>query len=130
MSGFESRFVEAICDQDGRNWKLLAPIQYTANDGTEYFAPKSSPTDGASTPAIIWSKLPPFGDYWLAAILHDSAYQNTLQLKDGTKAALQRDQCDELIREAMENSGVDDVTIEIIYDALRLFGQSSFNNDR
>ena len=135
--GFQSRYVEAICDQDGRNWKLLKPVDYISMDGRHFRIPEGASTDGASTPAVIWNKIPPFGDYWQSAVLHDSAYQNTLQLvtTDGesetaTRAALDKATCDNLLREAMRVSGVDEVTVSLIYEGVNLCGQASFKEDR
>ena len=126
-----------MCDQDGRNWKLLEPIDYLARDGRHLRIPRGAPTDGASTPAILWNKLPPFGDYWLPAVLHDAAYQNTLlqavpngETEATTKASLSKETCDLLLKEAMELCGVDSATVALIYEGVKLFGQSSFNEDR
>lgn len=134
MQGFKTRYAEACCDQDGRNWKLIQPIDYVAVSGITYRIPRGAATDGASTPAIVWSKIPPTGTYWLAAVLHDAAYQNTLEVVnvDGTvqKAALDKEACDNLLKEAMESTGVEQATVEIIYEAVRLFGSSAFKEDR
>lgn len=135
--GFKTRYAEACCDQDGRNWKLIQPIDYIAADGRVLRIPRGASTDGASTPAIVWSKYPPCGAYWLAAVLHDSAYQGTLELvSDGTsgqsvaKVMLAKSDCDLLLKEAMESTGVDSVTIMVIYEAVKMFGQPAFNSDR
>jgi len=130
IPGFQSRFVEAVCNQDGRNWKLLKPIVYQARDGRVFVVPRGASTDGASTPALIASLLPPTGLYWLAAILHDSAYQNTLETNLGGKANLSKDECDSLLKEAMELSGVDPTTVEVIYEGVRLGGAPAFRADR
>jgi len=128
--GFQSRFVEAVCNQDGRNFKLLTPIVYKSRDGRVFIVPRGASTDGASTPALIASLLPPTGDYWQSAILHDSAYQNTLETDSGAKAALSKDECDYLLKEAMELSGVDAVTAETIYEGVRIGGWLAFKADR
>ncbi len=131
MIGFQSRYVEAICDQDGRNWKLLKPIVYTSRNGQTYIVPRGASTDGASTPAIIASILPPTGDYWLAAILHDSCYRNDLRLADGmTRADLSKDDCDSLLLEAMELTGVDPIIAETIYQGVQLGGSSAYRAAR
>ena len=130
IAGFQSRFVESVCDQDGRNWKLLTPMVYQARDGRVFIVPRGASTDGASTPALIASLLPPTGAYWQSAVLHDSAYQNTLETDLGAKACLSKDECDSLLKEAMELSGVDVVTVELIYEGVRLGGQHAFNEDR
>ncbi len=131
MIGFQSRFVEAICDQDGRDWKLTKPIVYSARNGQTYVVPRGASTDGASTPAIIASILPPTGDYWLAAVLHDAAYRNDLRLVDGiTRADLSKDDCDDLLLEAMELTGVDPIVAETIFQGVQLGGSSAYRADR
>lgn len=127
--GFQSLYVKAICDQDGRNWKLLEDVQYISRDGRKFIIPRGASTDGASTPSVVWMQLPPTGPYWLAAVLHDSAYQNTLEI-GGQKAALEKPACDDLLKEAMELTGVDTVTADVIYEAVKLFGAPSFKSDR
>ena len=145
--GFQSRFVEGICDQDGRNWLILTPVVYLSKNGNIYIIPRGTSTDGASTPSIIWTKLPPFGDYWQSAVLHDSAYKNQLlvwpagSMPDGipithemtttlAKANLSKDDCDNLLKEAMELSGVEQRIIDIIYEGVHLCGASSYKEDR
>jgi len=130
IPGFQSRFVEAVCNQDGRNFKLLTPIVYKSRDGRVFIVPRGASTDGASTPALIASLLPPTGDYWQSCILHDSAYQNTLETDSGAKAALSKDECDYLLKEAMELSGVDAITVETIYEGVRIGGWLAFKADR
>jgi hypothetical protein len=46
------------------------------------------------------------------------------------KAELTKDDCDNLLKEAMTLSGVDSVTVETIYEGVRLGGASSFRQDR
>ena len=138
MTGFQSLYYAGICDQDGRNWKCTHPVDFISRDGARYQIPIGAPTDGASIPALLWSKLPPFGPYWLAAVLHDAAYQNTLlRYPVGSLVASKaftspddRPKCDLLLKEAMEASGVDSVTAALIYEAVSLFGASSFKSDR
>lgn len=126
MLGFESRIVFAATNQDGRNWKLNHPVTYHSKSGRVFIIPVGAPTDGASTPAILHSELPPTGDYWLACVLHDSAYRNTLQNENCTLANLSRDESDSLLLEAMELTGVDGFTAKIIYEGVRMGGQQAF----
>jgi hypothetical protein len=146
IDGFQSRFVESICDQDGRNWKLLTPVVYKSRDGRVFVIPCGASTDGASTPALISNLLPPTGAYWQSAVLHDAAYQDTLLVwplgliptlpishemaVTLQRASLSKDECDLLLKEAMELSGVDAITVETIYEGVRLGGASAFKEDR
>jgi len=132
MAGFDSRIV-SVLTLDGRNVKLAKPVTYTARDGRVFIIPEGTMSDGASTPSAMWSLLPPFGDYWLPAILHDAAYRNTL-LEDinGLKvtADLPKLDCDNLLKEAMEICGVDAPTIETIYEGVKFGGWRSYRDDR
>ena len=129
LQGFQSKIAEVVT-ADGRNFKLCRAIHYLAVDGTEYVIPIGASTDGASTPAAIWPALPPFGDYWLAALLHDAAYQDTLQFTDGTKCELPKDKCDRLLKEAMESLGVSESKVATIYEGVSLGGWKAFRDDR
>jgi len=127
---------------DGRNFILAEDAFYTAANGSVYKMPVGATTDGASTPPILWENfgmewLPPFGSYWRAAVLHDCAYRNTLQVEclamgaeAWMKAALTKEQCDNLLREAMESLGTHNLTIDEIYEGVVNGGQSSFDADR
>lgn len=145
--GFQSRFIESICDQDGRNWMLLTPMVFLSKTGKIYICPRGTSTDGASTPSFLWSKIPPFGTYFQSAVLHDAAYRGSLLVwpegsqPDGTpithemtsklpKANLSKDDCDLLLKEAMELSGVDKGMSDIIYEGVHLGGSSSYKEDR
>lgn len=122
-----------VTTADGRNFTLLEPIIYIAQDGVQYRIPTGAESDGASTPSVLWPTIPPFGSYWKAAYLHDAAYRNTLEVWDGqmyVKARLTKDACDLLLKDAMIVSGTHAITYEEIYEGVHVGGQSSFDNDR
>lgn len=134
MLGFQNK-IATVMTQDGRHCTIVDPISFVAKDGRTYLIPRGATTDGTSTPPEIWFSLPPFGDYWLAAVLHDCGYQNTLLMvnEEGTaevKAALTRDQCDDLFKEAMESLGVPAWTVDKIYFGVHEFGWRAFKEDR
>ena len=106
---------------DGRNMVLLDAFTYTSKTGRVITVPVGATSDGASTPREIWSFIPPFGTYWMAAFLHDYLYRST---------DLPKDVCDDLLREAMEDLCVDWVEVKAIYDGVAVGGQSSFDEDR
>ena len=61
---------------EGR-WRLENDYRYFIG-GSEFNAvtvPKGFITDGASVPQILWSLLPPEGEYFRAAIIHDRLYR-------------------------------------------------------
>ena len=118
---------------DGRNFVLAGDFYYYAKDGHEYLLPVGATSDGASTPQTIWNLIPPFGKYWPAAFLHDCAYRNTLMIFNGTTwvpAALPKEKCDALLREAMQALGCNELEVETIYESVVLGGTSSFDKDR
>lgn len=111
----------SVQTSDGRNFVLLEPVTYTAQDGTAYVIPAGATSDGASTPREIWLTVPPFGRYWPAAFLHDYLYRCT---------DIPKMQCDDLLMEAMVVLGVAQIEAEAIYRGVDLFGKASFNADR
>jgi len=118
---------------DGHNIVLARDLFYYAADGTLFVMPAGATSDGASTPPEVWPLIPPFGKYWLAAVLHDGAYRDTLLRAIGSgfiRATLPKADCDALLAEAMEVLGVGMVERQTIYDAVVLAGTSSFTADR
>jgi len=122
---------------DGRNIVLAEPMNYTALDGTIYRAESGSPSDGASTPPILWGapfNLPPFGDYFPAAIFHDEAYKRRLLKASPTgngfvPAALTKEQSDDLLKEIMQRCGVSDRVVFDIYQGVHLGGFEAWKED-
>jgi len=100
---------------------LLDAFTFTSKTGVIITVPVGATSDGASTPREIWSFIPPFGTYWMAAFLHDYLYRST---------NIPKDVCDSLLREAMEDLCVDWVERDAIYEGVALGGQSSFDEDR
>jgi hypothetical protein len=118
--GFEKPTLK-IETSDGRNVTLLEVLRYTTKSGELIEAPIGTSSDGASTPKWMWNLIPPFGSYWLAAVLHDYLYRLTQKPKD---------YCDDIILEAMESLGVDLILREAIYEGVHLAGDIAFNDDR
>ena len=120
-----------VSSSDGRNFILLEDVIYLTQDGSKsYIMPAGASSDGASTPPEIWLNFPPFGTYWPAAYLHDCAYRGTLQTLDGKLAMLSKNDCDELLKDAMIACGTHQFTRDAIYEGVALAGQSSFDSDR
>lgn len=127
MAGFDTPDL-LLSTRDGRNFVIERDFTFTRPaevGGQTIRVPVGSATDGASTPAIIWSALPPFGRYFPAAVLHDAAYRGTtIPVIDDRAIA------DQLILEACRALGVDEDTARILYNAVALFGQAVWNRDR
>lgn len=131
--GFQSKDL-IVRTADGLNAYLVLPLEYLAKDGTFIRVEPGAFTNGASTPRLMWSALPPFGVYWLAAALHDFAYDNmlTAQMPDGSfsKFTLPKSQCDQLFLEAMESLGVDQEMRAAIFEGVNIGGQAAFDLSR
>ena len=118
--GFKNAFVN-ITTGDGRIITLLEPLVYEAKNGEIITVPAGSPTDGASVPQAMWNIIPPFGKYWLAAVMHDWLYRFSNVAKD---------RCDDLLLEAMLSCDVDKKTAYAIYEGVHLGGWKAFRDDR
>jgi hypothetical protein len=135
LPGFQSGLFH-VSTWDGRNICLLDDVFYKTRDGTLYRLPRGLNSDGASTPSIVWPILPPNGTlYWRACVLHDYAYRSYLQKQndagtDWIAASLTKDQCDDLLKEAMTIDQVAQADIDRIYDGVRFGGWKSFAQDR
>jgi hypothetical protein len=134
MIVFHSRNDVLLRTRDGRNCEIAERIVLMTGTGEVYSVPPGALTDGPSTPPIVWQRLPPFGIYWLAAVVHDAAYRNTLerQTVDGLwlPANLNKDQCDTLFLDCMTALGVPQGIKEELYEGVHLFGWRSFRDDR
>lgn len=118
--GFSTLEID-VRTSDGRNFTLLSPFSYTARDGTVYTVPAGTTSDGASTPRLLWREIPPFGQYWLAAFLHDWLYRCS---------TFPKVLCDALLLEAMTVLQVSPLEAHAIFEGVHLGGWSSFDADR
>jgi hypothetical protein len=131
---FKSRNDVLVRSRDGRNFVVQEDIDLVTDTGTHYRVPIGAESDGASTPPELWAEIPPFGAYWLAALVHDSAYRNTLlrQMENGfwVPAMLNKDDSDTLLLDCMAALGVEQVRKEAIYEGVHFFGWKAFRDDR
>ncbi|HAF44718.1 MAG TPA: phage tail protein [Gallionellaceae bacterium] len=107
---------------DNFKWELLTPFQYhignlPSDDVIE--VPAGFVTDLASTPRLLWTILPPHGQYAKAAILHDYLYDNAT----GSKRY-----ADDVYLEAMEVLGVATWRRRVMYWAVRWFGKGNYSS--
>jgi len=58
----------------GKMWEVLTPIKHVLHDGTTIIISKGFKTDLSSVPKFLWGIMPPFGDFLLAALVHDYLY--------------------------------------------------------
>jgi hypothetical protein len=112
-----SRFVE-------RMFFLLAPIEWDRNPGQtgpkQVIAPTGFVTDLASIPRPLWSIWPSDGSYAYPAIIHDFLYWTQ---------PCSRPEADNVLKFAMQDFKIGTVTIDAIYDGVRLGGQASWDDN-
>lgn len=100
---------------DGRRYRLLLGFHYVTLIGGlgSIQVPAGFETDFASVPRFFWRLFPPTGEYGKAAVIHDYLYRCT---------TLDRDVCDRIFLEGMEELGVNWWTRHAMYRAVRIFG--------
>ena len=82
---------------DGRNWRVDAPLSYVSSGGERIDVPVGFITDLASVPRPLWVFWPPEGLYSEPAVIHDAMY---------TQQKLTRVRADAILLEAMKDWGV------------------------
>jgi hypothetical protein len=102
---------------------LLQPITWkpSSEQAGKYKSvtvPTGFVTDFASIPQLFWSLLKPDGLYAYAAVMHDYLYWTQEQPKENA---------DDILKFGMQELGVSDAVVFAIYQAVRNFGQSSWD---
>ena len=117
-----AQFSDAGMRGDCRIFRLTAAFRCHSSIGT-ITIPKNFYTDGASVPKLFWSLLDPWSSYFSAALVHDFLYS-----KDSTEVfpVGNRAVADSIFKEAMFNAGVNWITRETVYRAVRLGGWASY----
>jgi hypothetical protein len=106
---------------DGQDSMLTQDLQYRVLQTTFVIVvPAGFVTDFASTPRALWSVIPPTGRYQLAAVVHDFLYWDQ---------GCTREQADAIFRVAMAESNVKPFERDLMWDAVRKFGQSAWNDN-
>ena len=106
---------------DGRDSMLTVNLKYQVLQTTfVVVVPAGFVTDFASTPRALWSVIPPTGRYQLAAVVHDFLYWDQ---------ACEREQADAIFRVAMAESNVKPFERDLMWQAVRRFGLSAWNDN-
>lgn len=111
----------SVATTDGHMFRLLEPVTFTRVDGTKILLPAGTESDGASVPRQLWASLPPFGDHWKSAFLHDAAYRLKTRPVIGSKQ-----ECDDLFAESLEACKVPDIERHILYQGVVIFGEPAY----
>lgn len=93
-------------------------IDIVLSNGIQILIPKGYNTDLASVPRLLWSIIPPFGEYTFAAIIHDYLYD---------KGMFTKEFADKEFRMIMKYSNVIGHKRFIMYSSVKLFGKGNFN---
>jgi hypothetical protein len=105
-------------------WAVLKPISRIPNpdqlDAQRVDVPVGFVTDFASIPRAFYSLLPPNGEYSYAAVFHDYLYWTQQR---------SRVQSDEILRLAMMDFGISTSVITTIYEGVRLFGSTAWDEN-
>ena len=107
---------------DNYQWELLTEFDYHVGhlpSAAVIRIPAGTVTDLATVPRVLWTIFPPHGRYAKAAIVHDYLYDQAI----GTKAW-----ADCIFLEAMEVLGVPKWRRVLMYWAVRLFGEGSYQH--
>jgi len=109
------------------NWEFYyvdgGSIEWRPNPGQKYKkveVPTGFVTDLTSIPRVFWQALRPEGRYAYAAVVHDYLYWEQNR---------PREEADEILKFAMEDSKVDPKVVKAIYLAVRTFGQTAWDNN-
>lgn len=116
-------------------WGLHDPLTYRPSNQPETLitAPRGFPTDLASIPRWGWVLLPPDGPWVKAAVIHDFLYTTggrgvwKHQPIGITREPYSRKEADWILRDAMENRGVDRLRRWVIWAAVRLGGRRGWD---
>jgi hypothetical protein len=109
-------------------YDLHEPFAFDSKHGL-ITAPQGMVSDGASIPRIAWRYIDPEDPCILfASIVHDYLY-SVKGAFDNDAPALTRQQCDEVLIEAMAASGARWDQRQAVYAAVRLFGGSHWKED-
>jgi hypothetical protein len=111
---------------DGSNWMIQSPVIHEIGRNSPYIVivPRGFVTDFASIPQplqLLRGRLSTTGRYGNAAVVHDYLYWR----QDCTRA-----QADNILAIAMKEAGVPLLERKIIYEAVRRFGQSAWDENR
>lgn len=118
-----NRFVTrlAVVQLDGKNWKLLEPLEYLDDELGMITAPKDFHTDGGSVPPAAQGFINPFGAGFRAFVIHDYLYATQ---------KFTREQSDDCLRRALEVCGENWFDGDVQWRAVRDGGEAAWKDDQ
>ena len=114
-----------------RDWEILRHIRYKSED-YEFVIPAGTRIDFASSPRIFWSIIPPTGEYDLAVAAHDWLYVAQPHVRIGKTGLrrMTRKEADDIMLDAMRQTGVAPWRRFLIYQAVRAGGAKLWEKSR
>lgn len=107
---------------DGNNCVLNDRLIYQIDNSTNTIVvPAGFVSDFASIPRVFYSIYRPTGRYQWAAVVHDYLYW---------EQTTSREEADNILLHAMQESGVSRVDRDVIYYAVRLGGNSAWDQNK
>lgn len=107
-------------------WRVRTPFKYYLDDDARLkwvHVPQDYLTDGASSPRLLWSLVPPWGAYGQAAVLHDYLCENLSIESSGRQVSIKRAEADSIFKHAMKVLGVPRWKRDLMYIAVRVYGK-------
>jgi hypothetical protein len=110
---------------DRQLYQLSRAFIYVDRDGMRIDVPAGFKTDFASIPRWVWSYISPEDPVILfASVIHDFLYTRKGDLGPESRVAFNRQQADEVLRQAMLVCGARATQAWVVYNAVRLGGGS------
>lgn len=117
-------------------WRVLKPFSFALGNpesNSYVHVPAGYLTDGASVPRVFWNIIPPWGEYGAATTVHDVLCEYLSITVNGEPMDITRADCDNILREAMQDIGVKAAMSWMIYTAVctyrKVFRVSRPQND-
>jgi hypothetical protein len=122
-----SKFTNALLVSplsDGESWVIVSDFSYdvgTEGSNDRVNVKTGFVTDFASVPRMLWWALPKWGTYGNAAVIHDWLYWDQSRT---------RKEADAIMLEAMDVLNVSGIKKNLIYRAVRIFGEWAWNRNK
>jgi len=109
-----------VSGENNKYWKVEKAIKVVLSDGSDLEVPKGFKTDLSTVPKLLWGIFPPYGNFIIAAIVHDYLY--VIQDERGKAFADREMLC---LSNKHNNNKVDNY---LRYLAVRIFGSLYWKN--
>ena len=113
---------------DGR-WRTDGQLIFSSARSGDMVVPPGFTCDLTSIPWIGQPLIEKSGLHLHAGGLHDWLYKNRGVIPGHTKIPLTRDECDLIFCEALTSLGLEDWKVKAMYQAVSLFGKSSWGSE-